>query len=434
LKAFVLLELMNHMVLVADEAKRRGHRVIACNHDTLRRSGPFAVDEGLVDEVVRIESWSDHGEVDRVLTDITSRYEIAGTYAGFEATLPYEAMLRERAGLPTNGAGTVEAVLDKTALRRKLYAEGLSHLQSVSMSEALTWTSWEFGGPAVLKPAHGTGSALCFRVSSVDALRRAAELVEVAAVVNPLMREYIVSHGEFVLEEMAQGELLSVESLVHRGRVRTVGLMGRYVLASDPVVEMGLLFPYHHPRYDDIVATAEALHRSAGIVHGPTHLEVMVPDEGPIELIDFNVRLAGVGSMVLFSEAFGVPYAAPVTDIACGIEPDLSFVDRPTRFAAEVFILPPPATTRLCHVSFPSGTSCQRLPKELGQQLSGRADQLDHVGMFVVSGDRASDVHRRALDARRETEVNGVPLGDNVNNVVAYSRYLGRDLQPTTRL
>ncbi len=422
---------MNHMVLVAREAKRRGHRIIACNHDPLRRSGPFAVEAGLVDELVRIESWSDHKAVDRLLTDLVSRYEIAGTYAGFEATLPYEAALRERAGLPTNGAATVDAVLDKAALRKKLYAEGLSQLRSVSMSEALTWERWELDGPAVLKPAHGTGSALCFRVSSVDALHRAAERVAAAAVVNPLMREYIVSHGEFVLEEMARGELLSVESLVHGGRVRTVGLMGRYVLEADPVVEMGLLFPYHHPRYDEIVATAEALHRSAGIVHGPTHLEVMVPEEGPIELIDFNVRLAGVGSIVLFSEAFGVPYASPVTDIACGLEPDLSFVDGPMRFAAEVFVLPPPGTTRLDHVAFPDGTSWQRLHKELGQRLSGRADQLDHIAIFVVTGDRASDVHRRALEARRGTQVNGVPLGDNVNNVVACSPYLGRDLEPT---
>jgi len=46
-QAFVLLELMNHMVLVAKEAKSRGFEIVVCNHDPLRDSGPFAVPEGL---------------------------------------------------------------------------------------------------------------------------------------------------------------------------------------------------------------------------------------------------------------------------------------------------------------------------------------------------------------------------------------------------
>ncbi|NUL34955.1 ATP-grasp domain-containing protein, partial [Streptomyces lunaelactis] len=148
-------------------------------------------------------------------------------------------------------------------------------------------------GGAVLKPANGTGSSLCFRVSSLATLHEAAARARAAAVVNPLMKDYIVGHGEFVLEQEAAGELLSVESLADRGEVHVLGLTGRYVLASDPVVEMGLQFPYHHPRSAEIIEKAKAIHRALGITHGPTQIEVMVPVTGPIELIDFNVRSAG---------------------------------------------------------------------------------------------------------------------------------------------
>jgi hypothetical protein len=321
-------------------------------------------------------------------------------------------------------------VLDKTRVRRKLHAEGLSALRPASLDEALRWDSWQFDGPAVLKPANGTGSMLCFVVSTMDELRAAAAKVEAADVVNPLMKDYVFAHGGFVLEEKAEGELLSVESLVCRGEVHFVGLTGRYVLASDPVVEQGLFFPYHHPLLTEIVAKSEALHKSLEIFHGATHLEVMIAPDGTIELIDFNPRFSGFASAVSFGEAFGMPFETVLTDVSCGVEPDWSFLGKETRYAAEMVVLPPPDATELREIVFPAGSIAGRATKEIGQRLSGRADQLDAVGMFIITGDTAQQTHERALAARRETVVNGKPLGDNPNNVVAFSAYIGKNLAP----
>jgi hypothetical protein len=427
-KAFVLLELMNHMVLVAKAVKSRGYDVVALNHGPLRTDGPFAVPDGLVDEVVPVRSWSDPGPVRELLADVSARYEVVGTYTGFEAPLPFEAELRELAGLPNNGSDNVRRVLDKLTVRRTLYRQGLSRLRSASLTEALAWDRWEFSRPAVLKPTHGTGSALCRFVSSREDLHAAADEVASGGVVNPLMNDYIRSHGEFVLEEQAEGELLSVESLVYRGRVHVIGLMGRYVLADDPVVEQGFLFPYHHPRLAEITARAEEFHHALGVVHGPTQIEVMVPDDGPVELVDFNVRLAGTASVVCFSRAYGVDYPSLLADVACGVEPDLSFLDEPHRYASEMLVLPPPGTTELRELAFPPEAECTRWAKEPGQRLTGRADQLDVVGMFVVVADSASEVHRKAIDARCRVVVNGEELGDNPNNHLACSPYIGADL------
>lgn len=426
-RAFVMLELMNAMVLVAKAAKARGYQIVALNHDPLRDSGPFAVPLGLVDEVVRVESWADTGRLNAVLKELVDRYDVVGTYSAFEAALPYEAALRELAGLPTSGAEHTRRMLDKGWVRRRLHAAGLSSLRSVSLEEALTWHSWQFDGGAVLKPVNGTGSALCFEVDSIVQLRTAAAQARKAQVVNPLMRDYILAHGGFVLEERAQGELMSVESIVVDHQVRLLGLTGRYLLAKDPVVEQGLFFPYEHPRLSEIAEKSASFHRRLGFAHGSTHLEVMVDPTGGIELIDFNPRFAGFASIVSFSEVFSVPFGSVLTDLACGALPDLAFTDRPTRYAAEMVVLPPPGVIELHDVEFPPGTIVPRLMKSRGQRLSGRADQLDAVGMFIVAGDTAADVHSRALLARRETKVNGEPLGDNPNNIVTFSDLIGRD-------
>ncbi|MGW2480140.1 ATP-grasp domain-containing protein [Streptomyces sp. NPDC001571] len=421
-QAFVLLELLNHMVLVAREAKRRGFRVIALNHGPLQAAGPFAVPDGLVDEVIPVASWTD-GTVRPLLDDVLGRFSVAGTYAAFEGALRHEAELRERAGLPTTGAARVARALDKFWVRRTLYAAGLTGLRSETLDEALTWDHWNFDRPAVLKPANGTGSALCFTVGSLDELRAAADRVAAASVVNTLMKDFILAHGAFVLEERAEGELLSVESLVDQGEVRVVGLTGRYLSALDPVVEQGVVFPYHHPRHDEIVARAVELHRALGITHGPTHLEVMVPDEGPIELIDFNLRTAGVGMAVCIGNAFAVDYAVPLTDLACGRAPDLSFLTRAPRYSADMLLLPPPGAAEMKRLDFPAGTEYGRLTKAVGEPLSGRADQLDVVGMVVVTADSAPELHHKALAARRDTLFDGRPLGDNPNNQLISPRF-----------
>jgi len=431
-KAFVLFELMNHMVMIAKEARARGYEIVALNHDPLRRSGPFAVPDGLIDHLVPIESWSDSGKIQAIVDDLHRRFQIAGTYSVFDSTLHYEAALRERAGLPNNGEANLRTVLDKGAVRKKLYAEGLTGLRSMSLDEALRLDRWPFDGPAVLKPAHGTGSALCYIVASLGELRAAAAEAREAAVVSSIIKDYIVSHGDFVLEEKAEGELLSVESLVHRGEVRFVGLMGRYVLAKDPVVELGTLFPYNHPRLPEIVAASEAYHRSMSIFHGATHLEVMVPKEGRVELVDFNVRFAGAASLITLGDAFGVRYETLLTDLACGAPPDLSLVARSSRFACEMLLLPPPGATELRELVFPPESTNRRITKDLGQRLTGRADQLDIVGMFNVTGPTASEAHRTALDARARTLFNGRPLGVNANNDLAFSEFMGADLEPIT--
>jgi hypothetical protein len=427
-KAFVLLEMMNAMLLVAQEAKSRGHAIIALNHDPLKDSGPFTVPPGLVDELIFVSSWADDAALRTLVQELTQRYDIVGTFAMFEGTLPTEAALRERVGLPATSVANTVRVLDKAQVRSKLYAEGLSALRSTSLPKALRWDSWQFDGPAVLKPANGTGSALCFTVRSMNELRAAAAKVRDADVINPLMKEYILARGEFVLEERADGELLSVESVLCRGDFHCIGLTGRYVLAQDPVVEQGLFFPYHHPRKAEIVARAKALHQSMGIFHGATHLEVMIAEDGSIELIDFNARFAGFASVVSFGEAFGLRFEAVLTDVACGAEPDLSFLSADTRFAAEMVVLPPPHMTEFREIVFPPASIAGRAMKTTGQRLTGRADQLDAVGMFIITGGTAAEAHSKALEARRQTMVNGEPLGDNPNNAVLFSEFIGKDL------
>jgi hypothetical protein len=195
------------------------------------------------------------------------------------------------------------------------------------------------------------------------------------------------------------------------------------------VVELGAVFPYAHPREEEITARVAEFHRCLGITHGPTHVEVMVPDEGPIELIDFNVRTIGAGMAVCVGNAYEIPYAVPLTDVACGEDVDLSFLKREPRCSADMLLLPPPGSTRMKDLEFPENSAYGRLTKKVGAPLSGRTDQLDVVGMVVVTADTPEELHHKAMEVRRETLFGGAPLGDNPNNRLVCPRYISNSTQ-----
>jgi len=411
-RTFVLFEMQGFQVRVAEEAKRRGYHTVVLNHDPLRTSGASAVAPGVVDEYVHVESWSDVDAVRALVRDVAKRHDVAGVHSAFEPTQRYAIELRVYFGLPHNTVADTLLALDKVQVRRRLYEAGLTELRSAELTDALGWDTWRFDGPAVLKPANGTASVLCHVVDSLDGLRAAAAQVRSARIPNALMHDYVTAHGEFVLEEQARGELLSVESLVSGGRLRHVGLTGRYLLAADPVVEQGLFLPYAHPREAEIRAAAERFHECLNITEGATHLEVMVPDEGPVELIDFNLRFAGLGSIVLASEVYGLPFAGFLTDLALGEEPDLPALAADHKYAVDVAVMPPPGVTELHDLTLPPDTLAHRVTKKIGGPLRGSNAQIDTVAWFVVTGATAAEAHRNALAARAATILNGEPLGD----------------------
>jgi biotin carboxylase len=410
---FVLFEMQGQQVLIAKQARERGFRTVTLNHDPLRTSGVFAVPDGLIDENIEVASWSDTETVRSLVRGLERRHDIAGVHASFEPTQGYAAELRARIGLPHNTVEDTLRFLDKAQVRRRLYAEGLSQLRHTTLTEALTWDTWRFSGPAVLKPGNGTASVLCFTVGSLDELHAAATVARNAVIPNALMHDYVSAHGEFVLEELATGELMSVESLVSRGRIQHAGLTGRYLLAADPVAEQGLFFPCPHPREAEIVEACARFHRSLNVTEGATHVEVMVPGSGPVELIDFNPRFAGLGAIALASEAYGVPFARYLADLACGQEPDLPPLVPPRRYAVDMAVMPPPGVTEFRDVTFAPGTTTHRLTKKPGDRLSGRSNQIDSLAWFSVSDASAAGAHRKALAARAATIFNGVPLGDD---------------------
>jgi hypothetical protein len=281
---FIVLEPANHVYKVIEAAAARGLHVIAFHSMPLRAEGAYRAGMLAIGECHQIASWEDEQAIFARVRETLGARRLAGTYTGYESLLPLDARLREQAGLPTHGPGTLERLLDKRWVRGRLRAAGLSSLADFDARAVLADGVWPLPGRAAfLKPVTGSGSVHVSRCTSVaDVAAGMRDWDERRIGFNLLQKQHLMRAGDLFLEQEADGELMSLEGFVFEGRYTPLGLTSRTLLGRDTTVEMGATFPYEHPLRAAIEAKVKAFHQALDLRHGATHTELIVTAGGEI--------------------------------------------------------------------------------------------------------------------------------------------------------
>ncbi len=418
---FLVMEPTNHLYPVVQAADRKGYDVVIFHQFPVVSGGPYVTARESIALSCPIPSWDDLDDCyDRVLRVCEGR-EVAGTYAALELLLEWDARLQEHFGLPGKKPAEVSRLLDKVRVRRRLAEHGLTRLRVFEESEFDSLRTWPVGDRALfLKPVHGAGSVFVTRCRDLDEVHVAlAEWKAADKSAIPILGTYLESEGGAVfLEEEAVGELMSAEGFVHDGEYHFAGLTSRTVLARDPAIEMGWSFAYQHPRRDDIVETVRRFHDALQISYGTTHLEIIVPEEGPIELVEANLRFIGMDCLMGMNAGYRMRFEDTLVQMSVGESPTMPSAEpRPTCLQN---LLPPVGLRRLESIELPDADELPfyKIVIPPGTDIASTDRQIDYIASFVVSGDTYEEALARAVDIRRRTLVNGKPLGDDPNNVV----------------
>jgi biotin carboxylase len=198
---------------------------------------------------------------------------------------PTAARIAQSLGLPWHSERTVELVLDKTLMRRRLAAAGLDttpHRTVASASEVVDFLR-EQEGPVVVKPSMGTGG-VAVAVSTPREAYRAWD--DLAAQCPP-------EWGSMVAERQLAGPLLAVDAFSEDGQHAVVGIVRRYNLPGRFVgigytCPSGLPERVEHEVVDYVVRVLDAL----DIAAGPSHTEIIVTAEGP-RILETHLRPGG---------------------------------------------------------------------------------------------------------------------------------------------
>ncbi|UAB93535.1 ATP-grasp domain-containing protein [Dactylosporangium vinaceum] len=259
---------------------------------------------------------ADLGDADALTLAVKEAGAAAGVLCWDEGFVLPVARVAEALGLPGPGAAAVAACRDKHLTRAALAAAGVGQPPSVlvtSVAEALG-AAEGIGYPVVLKPRALAASLGVVRVDDPD------ELATRFAFAHDTTVPGAPAHDARVLVEgYADGPEISVDSVVHRGRV-TPMIVARKQLGYPPCFEeVGHLVDGADPllRDEELAAILQRTHTALGYGDGVTHTELRLTADGP-RVIEVNARLGGDLIGYLGARATGVQPGLAVAATACG--------------------------------------------------------------------------------------------------------------------
>ncbi|WP_255950825.1 ATP-grasp domain-containing protein [Streptomyces odontomachi] len=312
---------------------------------------------------------------------IAAEESVSGVMSWHEEHIVQAALVAEELGLPGTPPDAVRRCRDKFATRTALAAEGIAQPGFVvvgNLDEARAAAD-KLGFPVVIKPRAAGGSQGVVLVADAEEL--AAHFVTTRDV--PVPHTPVFDQGVLV-EEYVEGPEISVDSVVHRGRVTPL-FVGRKEVGFPPYFEeTGHIVDGADPLLadPDFRRMMQAVHTALGCTDGWTHTELKLTARGP-RLIEVNGRLGGDLIPYLGLRATGVDPGLATADVACGTEP----VTEATKQAV--------AGVRFCYPPHDDA-----LIEAVDFDRAGLPDEIDLAVPLVAPGDVVSPPRQGLIDGR----------------------------------
>lgn len=275
----------------------------------------------LADQCVDV---NDPRETDVVLDALTRAGVAPGGADAVLATLHTCALPAARLAREYGVRGTApEAVmmaLDKGMCRQAVSDHGLPNLEFrvVSSAREAAFAAAQIGYPVIVKPVRGLAKVVTRIARSPQELDEFFAMADgrTAALASGVATEL---DRRFIIEEIAVGDLVSVE-VAADGRVITpVAVVRRKTGRDNPVLELGSTLPSRLGAAVDqeLGDYAVSVCRALGLDLGVFHVELIRTADGP-RLVEVNPRIAGGAIPDLVRAATGRSLFATLVDLSLG--------------------------------------------------------------------------------------------------------------------
>ena len=308
------------------------------------------------------------------------------------------ARVAQELGLPGLTPHTAELACDKGLMREQWSRDGLPNpeFRVVLTEHEARAACGDIGFPLVLKPADSGGGG-----RGVSVVRDEAELEWAYEFARAPAR-----NGRVVVERFAEGVELTIESISYRGEVHVLAISDKVKPPLRTRVATSLAYPAELS--DDVAEEVRAVARDAvsslGITDGPSHLELILTEDGPV-LLELGARGGGGHIFSMIVEAVsGVRMVRESARVLVGDEPDLRI--RHQRGCVYRLFAPHGGVIRaiegLDAARAMPGVLAIGVTRKPGDVLGDVVDSLQRSGFAVVTGASRQEAVRRA-DAVSET-------------------------------
>jgi biotin carboxylase len=255
---------------------------------------------------------ADTTNADAVIEAISEIGDVGGLVSCTDTHSLVASEVCERLGLPGQNPQAVRMVRNKTEMRNRLHAKGLSRAPAISMERAVE-THTELSFPLVIKDSAGTGSKNVWLARSPAELQDAIRQAQ-----HSRLRGFLSAEPYFI------GPLYSVETITWEGQTRVLGVTGRVVSPEPYFREEALNSPVAVPRelQRRLDAWISEVLDVVGYDTGVAHTEFIVTKEG-FEVVEINPRLIGGPLGTGMCKSYGTNLYTAFLDMARGKRPEI---------------------------------------------------------------------------------------------------------------
>jgi biotin carboxylase len=349
--------------------------------------------EGLADRCERVDL-RDREAVTRFARALEQQGGLDGVFTAGTDFSTTVAWVAQRLGLPGIPYEAAVAATDKARMRDAFRAHGVPSPRffTVTASEkAGAWGSGDvsslvtppanlpqgFSFPLVVKPVDNMGARGVRRVDDPQQLRRAVETALGQS-----------AGGTAIVEQYLEGPELSLDALIHDGRITVCGVADRHICFPPYFVEMGHTMPSGLP--PDVLEEAREVFRrgirALGLTRGAAKGDVKITAEGAV-VGEIAARLSG-GYMSGWTYPFasGVEVTAGALNLAVGLPPG-DLTPRRSWVSAERAFISIPGTVKALEgleqaKSIP-GVEELFLRAEAGKQVRLPIDNMGKCGNLI---------------------------------------------------
>ncbi|MEV7084614.1 ATP-grasp domain-containing protein [Streptomyces sp. NPDC093085] len=395
---------------IVRKARELGLRVVYIQHpDAYDRAHWPHVDQAL------LVDYADTGRTLPLIRALHRAYPFQAVISLWELGLLPAARIDHELGLGGNSLETVELLMDKSRMRARLAALGISPVAAEvgRTEEEVRKFAEAHGYPVVVKPVDEAGSIGVFLA------REAAELPSVVARFHALReqldpKDLAGGLDRFLMEEYLEGPEISVETLSFDGRHVVVAVTDK-TSTDEAFVETGHSQPSRHPA--PVLAAARALVveflDAVGLRHGPGHTEVKLTPRGPV-VVESHNRVGGDRIGELTEIAYGVDMERYALGARFGLVEPLRAPPEPVAGAAIRFLTPPPG--RVTEVTGADAIAADPAlvdlvvsvePGDLVPPLTWSDDRVGHV---IARGATAEEAIAHAERLRAAVRIHTEPI------------------------
>lgn len=242
-------------------------------------------------------------DLTQLIAQISSQFQIDAVIPGTEPGVELAHQLAQKLNLKRNEDSLLPARRNKYAMVEALkqsHLKTVEHYKSNQLSQIQQWVKVHNQWPIVVKPLDSAGSDHVYICHNLEQIEQAFHRMINSKTI------FARTCQEVLLQSYLKGEEYVVNMVSCEGQhfITEIRMYHKQDLNGKHIYDYEELLDFDGSLQSQLIDYAKQVADAVGIKYGPSHVEIMMTQEGPI-LVEIAARISGATHVDISNEALG---------------------------------------------------------------------------------------------------------------------------------